>query len=205
MATRANPGRTSHVIAHMITQPTQLDRILPIADRPQTVRIVPATVELLDSFRECIDSVARERKWLGAVQAHSREETREYWGKHIAEDSPAFFALDGQRVVGFIDIVPQEREGIRHRGQLGMGVHVDYRGRGIGTRLMEAAIGKARARGLIRVDLGVYVSNPKAIALYKKFGFVEEGRIVKGRYLDGRFDDIIQMGLIFEENLPKQK
>lgn len=173
-----------------------------MSDRAQTIRIVPATLEYLESFWECLDSVARERKWLGAVQAHPPEEVQQYWNRQIAEDVPAFFALDGQRVVGFINIDPQQREGIRHRGQLGMGVHVDYRGRGIGTRLMEAAIDKARQKGLIRVDLGVYASNPTAIALYKKFGFVEEGRIVKGRYLDDRFDDIIQMGLIFAENLP---
>ncbi len=173
-----------------------------MADRTATIRIVPATPELLPSFRECLDSVARERKWLGAVQRTRPRKCASIGASTSREDAPAFFAVDGPRVVGFIDIVPQEREGIRHRGQLGMGIHADYRGRGIGTRLMEAALAKARAAGLIRVDLGVYVSNPAAMALYAKFGFIEEGRIVKGRYLDGRFDDIIQMGLIFEENLP---
>ena len=173
-----------------------------MAKPAETICIVPAAAKYLDSFRECLDNVARERKWLGAVQAHPPAEVKEYWGKQIADDAPAFFALDGERVVGFVNIEPHQREGIRHRGHLGMGVHIDYRGRGIGTRLMEAAIAKASQKGLIRVELGVYVSNPAACALYGKFGFVEEGRIVKGRYIDGRFDDIIQMGRIFKENLP---
>jgi len=70
---------------------------------------------------------------------------------------------------------------------------------------LAAALAKAKEVGLIRVDLTVYAGNTTAIALYRKCGFVEEGRIVKGRFLDGQFDDVIQMGLVFEENLPTGK
>lgn len=171
------------------------------ADRNE-IRIVPAALEYVDSFRECLDSVARERRWLMTLQAHPPAESREFWKKIIAENAPAFFALSGQQVVGWIDIKPHPEEGVRHRGTLGMGIQHDFRGRGIGARLMEAALAKAKKRGLIRVELTVYASNPVAYALYRKFGFVEEGRMAKGRYLDGRFDDVIHMGLIFPENLP---
>jgi ribosomal protein S18 acetylase RimI-like enzyme len=169
------------------------------------IRIVPASLEYVEGFRECLSSVAKERRWLMSLEAHPPDETREFWEKQITQNAPAFFALDGHRVVGWLDIKFFEQEGLRHRGTLGMGIHSDYRGQGIGSRLMQAALANAKQSGLLRVDLTVYCSNAAAIALYRKFGFVEEGRMIKGRYLDGRFDDVIYMGLIFEENVPKEK
>jgi ribosomal protein S18 acetylase RimI-like enzyme len=172
---------------------------------PSSIRIVPASLEYIESFRDCLDDVARERKWLMTLQAPPLVEVQVYWEKMIADEVTAFFALDGSRVVGFIDIRPDLKDGVRHRARLGMGVLCDYRGCRIGRRLLETALARAKERGLMRVDLTVYASNAAAIGLYRKIGFVEEGRMIKGRYLDGRFDDIIQMGLIFQENLPPEE
>lgn len=166
------------------------------------IRIVPAAIQHVESFRQCLDLVARERSGLAITEAFSPEQTRTFVARNIDDNMPAFFALDGARVVGWADIRREERAAHKHRGVLGMGVHKDYRGRGIGRLLLEAALAKAKEVGLIRVDLTVYAGNTAAIALYRKCGFVEEGRMVKGRYLDGRFDDVVHMGLVFEENLP---
>ncbi len=166
------------------------------------ITIVPATLGHIASFRDCLDSVARERRWLMTLQAHPLEQVREYWSAMVAANDPCFFAVEDERVVGWIDIKRHPEEGICHRGRLGMGIHCDYRGRGIGKRLMEAALAKAKQNGLIRVELTVYDSNAIAIALYRKCGFVDEGRMVKARYLDGRFEDILNMALVFPENLP---
>jgi ribosomal protein S18 acetylase RimI-like enzyme len=167
------------------------------------IRIVPATLALVESFRECLDSVAREREGLAITEAFPLAQLRTFVAKNIDDNMPAFFALDEDRVVGWVDIRREERPDARHRGVLGMGVHRDYRGRGLGRSLLEKAVAKAKAVGLIRVDLTVYARNAAAISLYRKCGFKEEGRMLKGRYLDGRFDDVIQMGLIFEDNLPR--
>jgi ribosomal protein S18 acetylase RimI-like enzyme len=51
-----------------------------------------------------------------------------------------------------------------------------WRGRGVGATLMAAAIGRARDHGLHKLCLEVFAQNAAAIALYRKFGFVEEGR-----------------------------
>jgi RimJ/RimL family protein N-acetyltransferase len=166
------------------------------------IRVVPAAMHHVESFRLCLDSVARERSGLAITEAFPLDQTRKFVARNIKDNLPAFFALDADRVVGWVDIHREERPAHRHRGVLGMGVHKDYRGHGIGRSLLAAALAKAKEVGLIRVDLTVYAGNTAAIALYRKCGFVEEGRIVKGRFLDGQFDDVIQMGLVFEENLP---
>ncbi len=82
-------------------------------------------------------------------------------------------------------------------GEIGMMVAADWRGRGVGTALVAAAVEWARARGLHKLALSVFPHNDVAIALYRKFGFVEEGRLVQHvRRADGELWDLIEMGLL---------
>lgn len=81
-------------------------------------------------------------------------------------------------------------------GEIGMMVAADWRGRGVGTSLLAAAVEWARAHGLHKLALSVFPHNDAAIALYRKFGFVEEGRLVRHvRRADGELWDLIEMGL----------
>jgi ribosomal protein S18 acetylase RimI-like enzyme len=49
-----------------------------------------------------------------------------------------------------------------------MMVAADWRGRGVGTALVAAAIEWARARGLHKLTLSVFPHNEAAVALYRK-------------------------------------
>jgi putative acetyltransferase len=81
-------------------------------------------------------------------------------------------------------------------GELGMMVAAAWRGRGVGSALVAAAIEEARRRGLHKLTLGVFPHNAAAIALYRKFGFTEEGRRAKHvRRASGELWDLIEMGL----------
>jgi ribosomal protein S18 acetylase RimI-like enzyme len=72
-----------------------------------------------------------------------------------------------------------------------------WRGRGVGSALLAAAIEKARGDGLHKLSLEVFAHNDAAIALYRKVGFVEEGRRVKHyRRASGELWDSIVMGLL---------
>jgi RimJ/RimL family protein N-acetyltransferase len=82
-------------------------------------------------------------------------------------------------------------------GEIGMMVAAPWRGRGVGTALVVAAIAWARAQGLHKLALSVFPHNQAAIALYRKSGFVEEGRLVRHiRRADGQLWDLIEMGLL---------
>ena len=89
-------------------------------------------------------------------------------------------------------------EASRHGfGELGMAIARDWRGQGVGSALLAAAIDWARENGLHKLNLGVFPHNTAAIALYRKFGFVEEGRQVKQyRRSSGELWDSIEMGLL---------
>ena len=86
-------------------------------------------------------------------------------------------------------------EGFTHCGRLGMGVHKSFRRLGLGTRLIERTISRAKGRGLERIELEVLASNTPAIKLYEKVGFVVEGVKKRARKLDGAYDDLVEMAL----------
>jgi L-amino acid N-acyltransferase YncA len=82
-------------------------------------------------------------------------------------------------------------------GELGMLVDRGWRGRGVGSALVQAAIGWARGKGLHKLCLEVFGRNSAAIGLYRKAGFVEEGRRMRQyRRASGELWDSIVMGLM---------
>ena len=153
----------------------------------------------MESLHACLDSVARERKYLGFTQAAPIEETRKSLVEDMERGVIRLIALDDSKVVGWCHIRPDRWEGFTHAGWLGMAVLKEYRGQGIGSALLQQALTEARNRGMERVELSVFASNLTAIHLYEKFRFEIEGRKKRARKLDGAYDDIIVMALIFEQ------
>ncbi|MGK9165394.1 GNAT family N-acetyltransferase [Inquilinus limosus] len=81
-----------------------------------------------------------------------------------------------------------------HSAAIGMGVHDDFAGRGVGTALMAALIDTAdNWLDLKRLELTVWTDNEPALALYRKFDFVEEGRLRAYAYRDGAYVDALAM------------
>jgi RimJ/RimL family protein N-acetyltransferase len=102
-------------------------------------------------------------------------------------------AVASGEVVGMLH-VERSRFGF---GDLGMAIAREWRGRGVGSALLAEAIEWARENGLHKLTLSVFPHNEAGIALYRKFGFVEEGRLVKQfRRSNGELWDAIQMGLL---------
>lgn len=160
------------------------------------IRIQRCTAETAEGFRRALDAVARERRHLAYLQAPPPETMRRFVEQILAKGWSQFYALDENRVVGWCDILPDEREGQTHCGRLGMGLLPEYRGRGIGARLISATLADALGKGLTRIELEVFASNTRARALYRKAGFAEEGRKRRARILDGVADDIVIMALL---------
>lgn len=80
------------------------------------------------------------------------------------------------RVCGFLCLyVPQkERKGFVNPKTgviLNMGVDEAYRGKGIGTALIGEAEKYLLQKGILALELGVYVFNESACKLYEKLGF----------------------------------
>ncbi len=162
-------------------------------------RIVPIADHYIESFRQAVDAVARERRYLAMVEASPLEDVRRFVQTNMREGRPHFVALDGERLIGWCDISSLNRHVYAHSGVLGMGVLDGYREQGVGEALMRATLDAAKIAGLTRVELTVRDHNLRAQKLYEKMGFVVEGVKRKGVRLDGNYEDLICMAILFEE------
>lgn len=161
----------------------------------EDVIIVQARKEYVESYGNAVDTIARERKFLASLEGFPLESTRSFVEMIEKNNFAQFYALKDGNVIGWCDILPKSFEGLRHVGNLGMGLLPNYRRKGLGTKLLECAIEHARIVNKIeKVELEVFESNSCAINLYKKFGFQLEGLREKSRKLDGEYDNIVLMG-----------
>ena len=101
--------------------------------------------------------------------------------------------LNGKLVGSAMVSAVSVRHRLRHRATLGISVLKDAWGRGVGTRLMEAAIQAAQSAGFRQMELEVAEDNARAIRLYERFGFEECGRIPGGMRRDGEDFALVQM------------
>jgi len=104
-------------------------------------------------------------------------------------------AEDDGRIVGELGI-EVARYGV---AEFGMMVSADGRGRGVGSALLSGAIEWARGAGAHKVALQVWPHNEAAIALYRKFGFEQEGLLRRHyRRRNGELWDAVVMGLALD-------
>ena len=100
-----------------------------------------------------------------------------------------------KKVVGYLDFKNGGFRRTKHSGTLSIFILKEWRHFGIGRLLMERLIEWAENNTLIeKLTLAVFSTNERAIELYKKLGFIEEGRCPKDMKIkDGAYIDSILM------------
>lgn len=134
--------------------------------------LLPETESLVSEPDEFDMDEKQEQQWLQAQQ----------------EDTGAvvLIACDGEEVIGIINAKSGKRRRIRHRADLGMSVRAACRGLGLGTALLQGLIDWAEAHATVeKLCLHVFHNNEPALALYRKFDFVEVGRCPRHTKLGG--------------------
>lgn len=103
---------------------------------------------------------------------------------------------DGQ-VVAHSYLEPLHMDAIKHVSHLMIAVHEGSQGQGIGEEILKAIIDWAKPSSSVeKIELQVRAVNARAIALYTKLGFKEEGRWSKRVKLsEGNYSDEVLMGL----------
>jgi RimJ/RimL family protein N-acetyltransferase len=166
-----------------------------------TIEIRPFQSLDLESFNATLNTICAERRYLASVDGFSLEKSRQFIQSGLDRRTIQQVAAVGTQIVGWCDIIPYPEPGFTHVARLGMGLLKDYRGCGIGTRLLSACLRQAQDTPLEKVELQVFTDNAAAIALYKKLGFQPEGCKHRGRKIDGQYQDIMLMALMLK-NLP---
>jgi GNAT superfamily N-acetyltransferase len=139
-------------------------------------QIVPIERRHVAGFREVLDGVARERRYLAFLEAPPMPRVPRFVLNHLRNGIAQFVAVDGRRVVGWCDVTPKTHETLRHSGVLGMGVAASHRGQGVGLRCCarrsrRVARGPHARRALVRAD-----NRPRSRST-ERHGFELEGRL----------------------------
>ena len=157
-------------------------RRLAVADAADVARLM-ADADVYPSLMQLpLPSVEMWRARLEANAAPERSAEL-----HLAADI-------GGRFVGSAGLHPQLQLRRRHAAMLGISVAADSQGRGVGTALMQALCDYAdNWAQLLRLELTVFVDNQRAIALYQRFGFRQEGLLRGFAMRHGAYADVLAM------------
>src|SRR6476646_4812196 len=154
-----------------------------------------ATIADCGELARGMRSVVEEGRWLATESSTPVEDLEQRFRASVEWDDWFLFALeDGGEIVGSLGMQPTQADGVL---SLGMWILPEWRGRGGGRRLMEAAL-EARPASIHKIELEVFPDNEAAIGLYRSLGFEQEGlRRDHYRRLDGSLRSALVMARLF--------
>lgn len=125
------------------------------------------------------------------------EDEKKFIENAVNSENQCFIvALDGDLIVSSSGFHGSNLKRVNHRVSLGISVLNEYQGLGLGTIVMKELIKKAVLLNKTKLDLEVRIDNKNAIRLYENLGFIREGIIKNGFYVDNKFVDLLVMGKI---------
>lgn len=125
-------------------------------------------LEAYDRHPQAFTSSVRER----AVMPLS------WWeGRLTSKFDVVLGAFEGGALAGIVGLAFEPREKARHKATLfGMYVSTDFRQRGLGFALVQAAVGEAQKHLALKLlQLTVTAGNDAAFNLYQRCGFIQYG------------------------------
>jgi RimJ/RimL family protein N-acetyltransferase len=147
----------------------------------------------VDAVVDLLVAVAADGRWIGMEAPVDTARRRKLLIEALNDRRSAqLVATADGRVIGQLGM---ELAGYGV-ADLGMVVAEEWRGRGVGSALLDAGIDWARGAGAHKVALQVWPHNQAAIGLYEKFGFVREGVLRRHyRRRNGELWDAVVKGL----------
>jgi putative acetyltransferase len=134
-----------------------------------------------------------------ALPSESIVQNEEFIAKNVSSSDDHLFCAEVEqqgikRVIGMAGLHVHKLPRQRHCASLGIMVHSDFHGQGIGRKLMETVLDLADNWLMLkRLDLTVFPDNQAAIKLYEKYGFVIEGTMKFAAMRNGKYEDFLLM------------
>ncbi|MFC4560208.1 GNAT family N-acetyltransferase [Virgibacillus kekensis] len=138
-----------------------------------------------------------------ALDLYSKEETRQFVENVLigSSSSKSYIIMEKESgtVIGITSLINVDLKNRNAECIIDIG-EKEYWGRGYGREALELLLHYAfQELNLHRISLKVFSFNEKAIHLYKKLGFIEEGKSRESLFRNGKWHDILHMGILREE------
>jgi RimJ/RimL family protein N-acetyltransferase len=155
---------------------------------------------MLPEARRCVMTTLEEF-------AVTVEQEREFLKEREKNGSFLLIAVNGEEIIGSLSVRRKDRKRLAHAVSFGMSIREAWRGRGLGSALLQRVVDWAEAEpGVLKISLQVFADNEWAIGLYRKFGFVEEGRLARETQREpGEFvDDLVMARFVKSAELDRK-
>lgn len=116
-----------------------------------STEIVYPSERYFKSFHDALSTVAKERIYIEMIEAPSLEKVSSFQSSLISKNGPVYYAINNDRVVGWCDVFPDENPRQNHRGGLGMGLLPEFRGQGLGSKLLSAVLDHPSLRRCVQL------------------------------------------------------
>jgi L-amino acid N-acyltransferase YncA len=158
-----------------------------------TLTIRPAALADADAICRIYNQGIEDR--LATLETILRTpDERRAWLEGRSPRHPVLVAERGGAIVGWASLNAfNPRACYDHVGDFSLYVERAARGSGIGRRLLEALIARARALGYHKLVLAAFPYNTAGCALYERCGFRTVGIYREQGVLDGKWVDVILM------------
>ena len=124
---------------------------------------------------------------------------RRQWFKHHGDQHPVIVAEAGGQVAGWGSLSAYHpRSAYRRTVENSVYVHHRQHRRGIGSRLLQELIVRARKLGHHAIIAGIDADQPASVALHAKFHFEPVGHLKQVGFKFGRWLDVVYMELILD-------
>ncbi|MFD2638131.1 GNAT family N-acetyltransferase [Piscibacillus salipiscarius] len=159
-------------------------------------------VELYHSWRNNMDVMYTTNP---SLDLYSLEDTRSFVENNLTDSrsSKSYIILQKEedKAIGITSLINIDYKNRNSECIIDIG-EKDYWGQGYGSEALQILLNYAFLElNLHRVSLRVFSFNHKAIKLYKKLGFKEEGISRQCLFRNGKWEDIVHMGILHNEYL----
>ena len=143
-----------------------------------------------------LESLKTEPAAFGSSYEEEIRLSKKEWKRRI---NNSLFAFLNEKPIGMIVYIFNNKIKTNHIANIfGVYVKKEYRGRGIGKKLIESAISQIKKnKNIIKINLTVNPKQKSAVKLYEKYGFKIVGKMKNDLYVDGKFNDELIMEKLF--------
>ena len=155
-----------------------------------------------NDFPQILDVLNQKYPYVASRGPFTPEWLRE---RYQNTEADYYVALIYGRIVGVAGLNPFKGR-LSHICTCGITVHPDHQKRGVGTRLMDKLIERAKKRGFKKFLVETIVENTPAVRMFKKLGFRVEAKLKNNFMLDdGKLTDLLIMSHFLDDRITRGK
>ncbi|KKK79702.1 hypothetical protein LCGC14_2830860, partial [marine sediment metagenome] len=138
----------------------------------------PARAGDAEQIVDNLNSTSQERSYILTEYCGSTPDKCRIYIEGMDHERNLLIVAEGQsKVVGTLGVVQYfggQREELKHILALGLHISGPFRGKGIGTRMLEYADTWAREQGFKKITACIFTTNQRSLVLFEKMGYTQE-------------------------------